>query len=544
MIDAHHVPPELQNLLMVVVGNKWPTGDEAALRAEAETWREVATALGSCAADLADVDRNVDAGLEGATRDAVDTFLHALVGAQATQGTQGTGASGAGPLLPDIVRCCDDAADALDGLANEIETLRIEILGSLAVLAVQLLVDATVLLFFGGAAAAAAEITLARVLCLAFLRRAATRALTRVAESVLAQVGFALLAQVIELGQHHRRSLDGGELATAAVNGAVAGTIGFGAGLLGGALGHGVGKAAADLAGLGTVGRSVVDLAWHSGVSSLTGMAEGAAQDATSGLSGDWVSGAANGAFNSFWGARHTAMNPRNLGSISPADHLEPALDDLLDDLFTPSRPPAGTPAATGDSPTGLSPTQTFDPAPSLPPDAPAQPTDTLPSDLTVNPWADTTPWPENAPVVLGASWTEANPWAQGSSWDGEEAAPGARKGSTSTTSTTSTGSDPTRAPARGTASEGTGSPWTDVNPWGRSPWEDDSPDQDAPGITPATSQPPWTDGPPVPVATSSSGTPVGGTGTAPGPVPDEANPWESTWDDPWASTGPGSAGT
>lgn len=318
-MDAHHVPPQLQNLLMVVVGNKWPTGDETALRREAAAWWEAASAIRACVQDVAEVHLWVDAGLEGSTREAIDTFLIRLVGSAGDEG---------GAVLPAIARCCEDAADALDALANEIETLRILITGALAVLAVQLMVDMTALALFGGPAAAAAHITATRVLCLTFLRRAVIHALTRVGESVLAQVGFTLLAQVIELAQHHRRSLGGSQLRVAAANGAVGGTVGFGAGMAGGALARGVGGGA-RLAGLGARGRGAAQLVWQGGFGALAGMAEGAAQDAVFGLSGDWVSGAANGSFNGVWGARHTGMNPRNLGSISPADHLEVALDGL-----------------------------------------------------------------------------------------------------------------------------------------------------------------------------------------------------------------------
>ncbi|WP_399084006.1 hypothetical protein ACGH2B_03720 [Streptomyces sp. BBFR2] len=319
MIDAHHVPPELQNLLLIVVGNKWPTGDETALRAEAAAWREVAGVLDECARDVNQAWRAVDAGLEGASRAGIDAFLATLVGRPGAEDDA---------VLPRTIRCCDGVADALDALANEIETLRIEILGALIVLAVQLMVDAALFLF-GGAEAAAVEIAAVRVLCLAFLREAAVRVLTRVAESVLAQEGFALLAQVVEVAQGHRATLDGQQLATAAVNGAVGGAVGFGAGLAGGALGHHLGKGLRT-AGWGTAARGAAGLVWQGGYGAVAGMAEGAAQDTVFGLSGDWISGAANGAFNGAWGARHTAMNPKNLGSLSPADHLEGALDGLL----------------------------------------------------------------------------------------------------------------------------------------------------------------------------------------------------------------------
>ncbi|MFI5635619.1 hypothetical protein ACIA8E_41130 [Streptomyces sp. NPDC051664] len=364
---------------------------------------------------MAEVRARVDAGLQGQTRQAIDGFLDKLAG------------SGDGAALPLTVRCCEDAADALDALANEIETLRIEIIGALAVLAVQLMVDMTVLVWCGGLAAAAAEITAARVLCLAFLRRAVIHALTRVTESVVAQVGFALLAQVIELGQHHRNSVDGEQLKVAAVNGAVGGAVGFGAGLGGGVLAHGVNRGT-RLAGLGAVGRGAAGLVSQGGFSALTGMAEGAAQDAVFGLSGDWVSGAANGSFNGAWGARHTGMNPKNIGSISPADHLENMADRLPvipdtkggDDSGrppSPDMPPVSRPSTTDAQPpwfttaypgevTGLEGHEVWQDE-SHPPlwhdrqPAARQPPESF--DPGVNPWADRHPVHEDPPSPRSA---------------------------------------------------------------------------------------------------------------------------------------------
>ncbi|GAA4263668.1 hypothetical protein [Dactylosporangium darangshiense] len=237
-------------------------------------------------------------------------------------------------------------------MANEIETLRIMIIGCLVVVWAQLMVDLTVLLFLGGAQKAAAEIAAARAALLLVLRRAIIAATVRVAESVLAQVGFTLLAQVIELAQRRRRSLDGGQLRTAAINGAVGGAVGVGAGFVGGVLRAGGGLLANKgfgkplAAGLGklpgndrtlpVMGKAVTNLVWNAGYGAVAGMAEGAAQDAVFKLAGDWVSGAANVGFNGAWAVRHCATNPRNKLSMSPADHLQHALDRRLDRLARP----------------------------------------------------------------------------------------------------------------------------------------------------------------------------------------------------------------
>ncbi|HET6500299.1 MAG TPA: hypothetical protein VFG87_05990 [Amycolatopsis sp.] len=439
MIDAHHVPPELQNLLMILVGNKWPTGDETALRAEAAAWREAAQDVRSCAEQVVTVKRLVDQGMEGEARQAFDDYVTGLVGAGPGDGSA---------MLPVLATCCDSAADSLEELANEIETLRVTIIGCLVVLWVQLMIDAAVWLF-GGAETAAGEVAAARVVLLVALRRAVTIMVVRVAESVLAQVGFTLLAQLVELAQRHRGSLSGAQLRTAAINGTVGGAVGAGAGFVGGALRSGagkligsgvdaladtgVGKAIAASAGLLPGGRSVLpavgtvtgNLSWSAGYGAVAGMAEGAAQDAVFGLSGDWVSGAANGGFSGGWSTRHSAMNPGNEVSISPADHIEGGLDHYLSQSAEP-HPPVAPGEVTGDIPSAND-----APTPqqwSMPPDgseghevwqdspvsngnegafAPLPPTD-------ANPWADLTDTdlPRTAPASdLLSPEVEDNPW-------------------------------------------------------------------------------------------------------------------------------------
>ncbi|MFB7504702.1 hypothetical protein [Streptomyces broussonetiae] len=269
--------------------------------------------------------------------------------------------------------------------------------------------------FFGGLQAAAAEIAAARVLCLSFLRKAVARALTRVAESVVAQEGFALLAQVIELAQHHRRSLDGSQLKVAAVNGAVGCAVGFGAGLLGGALGHGPAKGV-RAARFGALGPGAADLVWQGGYSALAGMAEGAAQDAAFGLSGDYVAGAANGSFNGVWGSRRTAMNPRNLGSISPADHLEGKLDGILN---PPVRVTGGGSSSSGRPPVVDAPTNSTVPlrseatgleGPEVWQDVDGSAHEQVPAPMASfepgdTPWADSEPGDESLGTAHSQAW-------------------------------------------------------------------------------------------------------------------------------------------
>ncbi|MFF7631932.1 hypothetical protein ACFZB9_02080 [Kitasatospora sp. NPDC008050] len=331
-VDAPHahLSQDVQNIIMLLVGNQWPTGDESSLRTEAAAWAAAGASVRTCIQDLTDAKAQLDRGLTGATKDAFDAYLTKLVVADDA-------------AMPLIAQCCDAAAEALNNLANEIETLRIEIIGAAVVLAIQLAIDIAMWIF-GGAAAAPVEIAITRATVLAFLRKALISALARIAESVLAQVGFDLLAQVIELAQGHRKSIDGSELNMAAINGAIGGAVGVGAGWLGKGLakglGKGLGKGFTSLTGkeAGKFAKGAADLAWNTGYGALTGMAEGAAQDARWNLSGDYVSGAANGAFGGAWGSRHSAMNPGNKFSLSPADHFEGWLNGKLEG----PRPPGG----------------------------------------------------------------------------------------------------------------------------------------------------------------------------------------------------------
>lgn len=66
MADAHNVPPELQKLLLITTGNRWPTGDETALRAEAAAWRETAHSLKAIVERIETVRSLVARALSGA----------------------------------------------------------------------------------------------------------------------------------------------------------------------------------------------------------------------------------------------------------------------------------------------------------------------------------------------------------------------------------------------------------------------------------------------------------------------------------------------
>ncbi|MER5604399.1 hypothetical protein [Streptomyces sp. NPDC002265] len=134
-----------------------------------------------------------------------------------------------GPIQQDI------SSTALEKAALEIETLRIEIIGMLVTLAIEIAVDLAMAPFTFGASEAAIPVQMAatRVVTVTLIRKTLIRPATHKADSELQQVSWALLAQLVEMGKHERGSIDSSELARSAISGAVGGAVGFGAGSLG-----------------------------------------------------------------------------------------------------------------------------------------------------------------------------------------------------------------------------------------------------------------------------------------------------------------------
>ncbi|BCB74663.1 hypothetical protein Pflav_010730 [Phytohabitans flavus] len=345
-LDAHHVPPDLQNLLMMLVGNKWPTGHEELLRTESLAWHEVAAAVHEYAPRLAEARQAIQDGLAGPVREVLDQYMAGLVG---------SGEHDEHAVLPVLASCCESAAHTLWELAAEIERLRITIIVLLIILAIQLAIDMFWLLF-GGAAAAVEHMIATRVTIMQWIRRALASILTRVAESVLAQVGVGLLAEVILLGRGHITEIKGEALRTAAMNGAVGSATGSVFGLAGGAARNKLLKAGANIRWLQ---HSATKSAMTVAFGPLQGMIEAIAQDAAAGIPpSNWVAGAANGTFNAAWGARHAAMNPANKTPIQPGDYLEEALHRYI----AKSAGPAGAAGLGVPPPPNVNPTPT--PAP------------------------------------------------------------------------------------------------------------------------------------------------------------------------------------
>jgi hypothetical protein len=342
-VAEHVVPPGVQVLLEIVVGNQWPEGNEGDLRAMAANWRDAGTLVNDLVDGTRSATAQVDAAIQaGTARGEIDAVLHGL-----TDGDQA--------YLPKLASVCTSLGDALDTMALEIETLRIEIITQLVILAAEIAIDLALAPFTFGASegAAVAETAATRVAVNVLIRKTVIKLIAHLAESEFNQVGLDFFAQFIEICQHRRTGFDTNELKTAAINGAVGGAVGFGMGGLGSLVKNGLGKGLGDhLPGFekdrptswkeaGGFGAGVL---FDGGWGAASGAAEASAQDAALGGSGDTTGGAMNGAFSGFKAAGHTALNPDDKVSLSAGHYFDTGLNHAWDKAFpTPQDDHSGT---------------------------------------------------------------------------------------------------------------------------------------------------------------------------------------------------------
>ncbi|QIZ35020.1 hypothetical protein [Saccharopolyspora sp. ASAGF58] len=360
---ATEVPPNVQRLLEVLVGNDWPEGDPDDLRAMATSWCEVAEHLNGVVDFVNKGAARVALALTGETAESFRAFIAPFLGDDG--------------YLPQMILAASGFADALEGMALAIETLRIIIIELLVILAIDIaaLIAAAVVTFGASMALIPAKMAATRTTLTTVLRKAITELLAHLASSVFDQVAVTFFAQFIQICQRKRKGFDGGMLAIAAQNGAVGGAVGVGAGALGNAIKVSGAKAlSGEVPGThlfdgsaantwqGATARFGANLPVHAAWGSAVGAAEAAAQDAASGASGDEVYGAENGAFIGAVDAARGSFNPHGKFSTSTGVYLDKALNIPWRDKDTsqpgpnpsesPSRP--NTPVPTTSEPPKL----------------------------------------------------------------------------------------------------------------------------------------------------------------------------------------------
>ncbi|MEV5543957.1 hypothetical protein AB0L13_44825 [Saccharopolyspora shandongensis] len=350
---ATEVPAGVQRLLEVLVGNDWPEGNPDDLRVMAGQWRTTAQTL-TIVLDLArEGAARVGRGMQGRAQEAFHAFIAQFIGD--------------GGYLETLREVCLGLADALEAMAVQIEMLRIIIIELLVILALQIAAEIAAAPYTFGASLAniIVHMTATRAAIVTVIRRAIIGLISHLAASLLNQVGVVFLAQFILICQHKLSGFRSQAFTAAAVNAAVGGAVGLGMGGLGNlaktsvakSLRHTVpaarffdGSAPTTWKSAGT--RFGVNAPLDTGWGAATGVAEAAAQDAASGVSGDEVYGAMNGAFTGTRDTAHTAFNPRSKFSTNPAYYMDKALNNRLDKHNGQPPPPPGAP--TGQEPPRL----------------------------------------------------------------------------------------------------------------------------------------------------------------------------------------------
>lgn len=276
------VPGYLQDLLELVVGQRWPDGDEDRLRQVSAAWKQAASDLDGVRQGAGEGVSVLSQAARGPAHDAFSGYWAKTFddGAAAGDGSGG----GAMPALPWAVEFCGMMADACDNMALELETTKDMIIGQLVILFGEIAATTASAFFDFGASEAAVpeEVAVTRGVCGELLDSAVGRILEKILagalEQALMQGGLDLAIQLKEIAEGNRRTVDWKETGQAAEGGAINGAIGeaLGAGLgaaggrvaefagsgLGkltvGAVGGGLGAAATDLADTGSVSLSDV----------------------------------------------------------------------------------------------------------------------------------------------------------------------------------------------------------------------------------------------------------------------------------------------
>ncbi|MEZ0112528.1 hypothetical protein ABH920_006550 [Catenulispora sp. EB89] len=343
------VPAPVQWLLAIVCGQEWPDGDEQALRAAGQAWTDAATALQPAFADADTAAKKAASSYGGTASEAFTKFWNMFTQPQGDQPA----------ILDGLVKQCQDIGQELDGFADEVETSRIEIIGQLVILAVEIAIAQSLApLTFGlSELSIAGEVAATRLVVRELLEAVLKAAFKAALKMTVQMTALDLLAQGIEEAQGHRTSIDWGEVGKTAEGAAISGAF---AGALGGVLG----KAAEHTPALRSAlnkpfGKVASNAAIGVGSTLLTDVATGQAIDGH---------GLLDAALGGIGGAAHERFSQRTVhvaddripgaGEVPGAE--VPAVDAARGEAPRPDGPdgpdrrdePDGQPPAAGGGPT------------------------------------------------------------------------------------------------------------------------------------------------------------------------------------------------
>lgn len=322
-----------QDLLELLVGERWPNGDAGAMRSLASAWNDAASQLDEIRQTASAAAKQVAQYCQGENGDSFQSFWSGNFDDGRTSWPSGV----APAALPFAVQFCRSMAAALNAGADQIETTKDTIMGNIAILVATVAPQIAAGFFDFGAtdATAAAEIVADRA-AMQVLLDGAKELIAEVVEQAIeqglqqAELNFAI--QFKEVMEGHASGIAWGEVGESGLSGAAGGALGAG-------FGFGLGKAGAKVFG--------EDFGSSFGSRMATGVASGGLTSASMDLiengkisASDFTKGSLAGVLGGMGGAEAAAAE-------------RPAIDTehLPTDLTTPQNTPdleTGVPDVSG----------------------------------------------------------------------------------------------------------------------------------------------------------------------------------------------------
>lgn len=227
------------------LGMQWPQANEDELREAADYYRRTGGDFDQIQEEFVKVSQDISEGFSGAT---AESFLN-LVNQMC---------AGENPYLAMVAAQAEQLAENADKTATDVEHTKWSVIGQIIAMIAQMAITAFLSWFFGPA------VMLGMSFEYAMVREFVLQLLTALAKSVLLQtaigagVGFLtdFTIQEVQIGQHHRDSLDTNLLKQSVVAGAIGGAIAAPFDLIG----LGIGKAIGNAIGKGTKGALTSEL--------------------------------------------------------------------------------------------------------------------------------------------------------------------------------------------------------------------------------------------------------------------------------------------
>lgn len=228
-----------QDLLQLLVGERWPNGDEGAMRSVASAWSQAAEQINEIRQTATAAAQQVQQYCQGENGESFQSFWSASFDDGKTSWPSGQ----APAALPFAEVFCKSMSQALNSGANQIETTKDTIMGNIAILVATVAPQIAAGFFDFGAtdATALAEIAADRT-AMEIILDGAKELIAEVVEQAfeqgLQQAELNFLIQVKEVAEGHAASIDWKQVGSSGLSGAEGGALGAG-------FGFGLGKAGA-----------------------------------------------------------------------------------------------------------------------------------------------------------------------------------------------------------------------------------------------------------------------------------------------------------